>query len=75
MDIILTIPDAQIPRIVDAIAIRFGFVAGQGQTKNQFAKAQLIKWLKDNVGFQEAQTAADVAYKASVADVNTINIT
>lgn len=57
--ITLTIPDAQVSRVQDAVTVRHGWTVGSGLTKTQFVKKYLIDILKDDVKFIEAQTAKE----------------
>lgn len=60
--ITLTIPDAVLPRVLDAVAAKWGFNPGGPQTKAQFAKAALAAYLKATVKQYEAEVAAKAAY-------------
>ena len=67
----LTIPDAVVNRIFDAIAANHGYNAGGGQTKAQFAKQIVIQFLKNEVQSLESRQAADAARTASDTAVAT----
>lgn len=62
----LTIPDVQLPRVLAALSTRGGYSAtlpnGQPnpQTQAQFAKAQIILYVKEIVKQEEAKAAAAV---------------
>jgi hypothetical protein len=71
MNITVTVPDDQAPRIINALCVRFGYksmILSQDengvlieipnpQTKSQFAKASIIKYLKELVGDVELEEA------------------
>lgn len=57
--IILTVPDAQVNRVQDAVTARHGWVSGSGLTKTQFVKKYLVDTLIADVKFMEAQTARE----------------
>lgn len=74
--IILTIPDAQVGRVQDAVTARHGWVSGSGLTKTQFVKKYLIDILKEDVKFVEALAAKEpsrlegnTAEQAAIASV------
>lgn len=69
--ITVTIPDAVLPRVLDAFAVRYGWNAAGGQTKAQFAKAKLIDFTRDVVRLHETATAAETARSAASAGVDT----
>lgn len=58
--IIINIPDADLPRVVDAFADTFDYDRyvreGGTLTKNQFAKSQLIRWMRGIVRAYETRT-------------------
>lgn len=56
----ITIPDAQVSRVLDAVATRHGWLVGSGLTKAQFAKQYLIDVLKADVKFVEGLAAKEV---------------
>lgn len=61
----ITVPDAVQTRVVDAICARKGYVAGQGQTKAQFVKAQIALFIKNEVKSYEAEQAAKTAFETA----------
>ena len=71
MVIQLTLPDAQVPRIVDAFAAKYGYQAtvidGNGNavanpvSKVAFAKQQLLNYIRDVVISQERSDALATA--------------
>jgi hypothetical protein len=81
MNITIVIPDAIAQRVIDAIATRFGYQATIGalpnpQTKAQFVKNIVCRWIKDQVKEHEAATAGatanqDAAQKAEAEIVIT----
>lgn len=77
MDITLTIPDNQVARVINALCVRYGYqetIANPNsgdvlqyipnpQTKAQFARAQIISFLKrvtTEVELEEARKAVSV---------------
>jgi hypothetical protein len=83
MNITLTIPDAVATRVVDVLATRFGYQATipdpadstktitNPQTKAQFAKSQLIKWVMAQVSEHEANTAGAAASRTAATSTAT----
>ena len=72
----LTIPNAQLSRVADAISTKFGYTGFEAdgitpQTKQEFVRKILIKYLKRNVAEHEAGTAGAAAFNAALADVET----
>lgn len=68
--ITITIPDAAINRVQDAFATHFRYdLNGGGLTKAQFAKAQLIAWVKRIVAGVEGGAADDTA-RASAQSID-----
>ena len=55
----ITVPDAHINRVLDAVTTRRGWTSGSGLTKAQFVKKVLIDLLKDDVRFIEALAAQE----------------
>ncbi len=47
MIVSLDIPDASATNIVDGVCVATGWTAGSGKTKSQWAKEQLITWVKE----------------------------
>ena len=74
MQLTITIPDAVAARIFDALAKRFLYNPATDGTKAQFAKAVLIRYIKDMVKATEReaiyQTAEQQAREA-VASADT----
>lgn len=75
----LTIPNAQVTRVTDALSARHGYTGFEPdgitpQTKSEFTRKVLIKYLKREVALHEAGTAGSVAYNAAENDVE-VNIT
>ena len=68
----VNIPDAVLPRVLDAIAARYGYSATlfdgspNPETKAQFARRQIILWIKDIVVNREADLAGANARAAAV---------
>lgn len=59
--ITITIPDAVLNRVLDAIAATRSYNPGTDGTKAQFAKAQLVAWIKGIVVDYEGNNAANTA--------------
>jgi len=64
MDIIFTIPDAEVQRVIDAVAGSFGYNPATDGTKGQFTKQHVVKFLKQTTKNYEANQAANVAARA-----------
>ena len=85
MQITIDIPDAKVGRVRDAFCSEFSYLDmvddGEGnqipnpQTKNQFTKQQIIKYIKQVTANYEANLAAGVARNTATADVGSISIT
>lgn len=74
----LDIPDAAMPRIVDAFAVHYGWHPDLGVTKAVFAKRQLIEHLRLIVLTVEGSAAdrqASAARAAIAAELAAVNIT
>lgn len=60
---IINIPDVQSNRVMNAIAIKYGWTSESGMTKPVFAKDQLIQFIKRTVkdveGDSQAQSLRD----------------
>ena len=70
----ITIPDNQLARVVEGIALACGYqetIDGQPnpQTKNQFARARVAQWVKDTVRRAELR-AAEAAAAEGITDVS-----
>jgi hypothetical protein len=74
----INLPDAHANRIIDAFAVQYGWSAGLGVTKAQFAKSKVIEFIKDTVKHAEQDTCINT-YRASLEavneDVNGIGVT
>lgn len=75
----ITIPAGQVNRVVDAIATRFGYTGFEEdgttpQTKSEFCRKLIIKYIKSNVKEHEAATAGRSAFVIAEADAE-LNIT
>jgi len=57
----ITFPDGVANRVLDAFAATFGYDPGLGVTKAQFAKQQVVEFIKETVKSHEANGAAEVA--------------
>lgn len=69
--ITITIPDAVVTRVLDAMATRYGWSSDSGLTKAQFAKKVIIDLLKDAVKLHEGNLASQQAMEVSNALVDT----
>lgn len=67
----INIPDPIAGRVLDALAARYEWSAESGLTKAQFAKAVIIKLLKDAVRSHEGNIATQQANEATNAAVDT----
>lgn len=67
----ITVPDAQVNRVLDAFAGTFDYNADTDGTKAQFARAQVAKFAKDIVKSYEAHIAAETARLDAIEDVET----
>lgn len=43
----LNIPDAAAPSVIDGICTATGWTAGSGKTQAEWAKLELVKWVKE----------------------------
>ena len=79
--ITINVPAAQVNRVLDAMCTRFGYTGFEAdgitpQSKSEFVRKLIIKYVKDNVAAHEAATAAAVAFTVAENDVqNNVNIT
>ncbi len=74
MDIIFTVPDAEVQRVLDAVAGSYGYNPAKDGTKGQFTKKYIVNFLKRTVKGYESSLAA----KAAAGSVNAgpdVNIT
>jgi hypothetical protein len=73
----IQIPDAVLPRVLDAFAAVYGWKADSGQTKAQFARAQLVALIRYVVATHEANAAAETARRAALntAETDTAGVT
>lgn len=55
----ISLPDAHVNRVLDAVTTRRGWTSGSGLTKAQFVKKVLIDLLKDDVRYIEALAARE----------------
>ena len=68
-DITITIPDAVALRVLDAFAFHFGYDPLTGGTKLQFAKARVMRFIKDVALAYERKIAAENAAASAAASV------
>jgi hypothetical protein len=57
----VNIPDEEVDRVLDAFAERYGWDPEGDQTKQQFAKHQVILFIKDTVKAHEAEVIGRAA--------------
>lgn len=66
----ITIPDGQVGRVVDAFAIRFNWAEqGGGLTKAQFAREQLMRFVKSVTHGEELRIAQEQVPQPQPVDV------
>jgi hypothetical protein len=65
--ITLTIADAALPRVIDALCATGGRDEDSPAPKGQFAKDVLIDWVRSQVVLHETQQAAETARLAAYA--------
>jgi hypothetical protein len=75
-NITITIPDANLPRIIDGFAVRYDYTRNLlvGETKAQFAKRMLIAMIKQSVIDSEADAARRTASSTVTGEVEGIGI-
>jgi hypothetical protein len=85
--ITINIPDNVLQRVVNGVAVAHGYqeripdpanpdaTIPNPQTRAQFAKAMLVKFVKDSVKQAEAIEAAEAARQQAARDADLINIT
>jgi hypothetical protein len=65
----ITIPEAQVPRVVDALSAHFGWTAEDGP-KGAFVKSGLVDLLKRLVLRQEQRDASRTAAENPLPDIS-----
>jgi hypothetical protein len=77
-DVTVTIPDPEVTRVLNAIALTQGYTGlnpqGGAETKAQFAKRMLKNWVIAQVKQAEGTPAADAARATANASVDAIGI-
>ena len=70
MDITLTIQADHVARVVDALCgiFRYDTKALQGESRGDFSKRMLIRWLKERTLDYEGNIAAEIAREAAQAE-------
>lgn len=63
----ITIPDAQLQRVIDAVCGTYNYDPNSGLTQAQFAKQQLSLWLKSTVRNWESNAAIN-NFKTTYSD-------
>lgn len=71
----VTVPDAHAAAILADFCAYHGYVEGEGQTKAQFAKSVIAKFVKKSVMQQRSIAAAEAARAAQIDEVNALVIT
>ena len=75
-EIKIIIPDSKLQRVIDDICGALNYTGDKGETKAQYAKRMIIKYVKDTMKNYESQQAANVVIDTAMIDVeNNINIT
>lgn len=64
--ITIPVPDAVMPRLLDALAAKNRYDPAGGQTKAQFAQKQVQLWLREQLESYEGGQAQEAARKAAV---------
>jgi len=67
----VTIPDAVLGRVLDAIAAAYGYDAAKDGTKAAFAKKQVARFVAETVRAHEATVAADTARDTAATKATT----
>jgi len=62
----INIPDAVLPRVLDAFAAAYGYNAEKDGTKAEFAKAQVVRFVMEIVRANEVEVVVSTARKAAV---------
>lgn len=65
---VITYPDALQSRIVQALSERGGWTAASGQTRAQFARAQVVDYVRGELRAYEAEVARLAADRAAETD-------
>lgn len=73
--ITITIPDASLPRITAAFDAEYPGRTDAGQTLNQWAKTQVVEFVKQVTRNYEGRVAAAADMQAKATEINAINIT
>ena len=73
--IIITIPDAQIQRILDGICGQYKYDTASGITKAQFARQKVGEMIKNIVLAYETETAKAIAEEQARTSIQSISIT
>lgn len=83
--VVIVIPDAHFIRVIDGIGKYHGYKntiednlgnpIPNPESSSQFAKRMVITTIKNWVKNVEGEVSAEIARKASVTDVETINVT
>lgn len=68
--ITIDVPDAVVPRCLDAIAATTGWTSGNGFTKAQWAKKVIATYVKSIVTQYEVRQAINAQEQTSASDLN-----
>ena len=61
----IEVPDAQVPRVLEAFAVSFGYDPASGLTKAQFAKKQTAQWVREvTLGYERQKAMAAITDSA-----------
>lgn len=74
-NISITIPDDKVTRVREAFASEYGWTSDLEVTKAEFAKQQIIKFIKNTVKNNEGNLSAGAARQVVESDVEGIIIT
>lgn len=69
-DVTITIPNGVLARVLDAIAAEYNYDATQDGTKAQFAKAQIIAFVKRTIKAAEGSAEADFARRTKEQEID-----
>jgi hypothetical protein len=69
--IVVDVPDAVVPRVLDAFAATYAYNPGSGLTKAQFAKQRLAAYVKQVTVAYEATRDAEAARQTSTQTATT----
>lgn len=71
---VITIPDAEVPRVVDALCADGRWTAESGMTRGEFARHRIVRYVKAVVRQYEGQQAATTAREQAELAADAIGI-